>query len=127
LSTSATDKRRRIVKISAVYLLISVLCIVITIVYARFGHGIRSYYMDLMFLYPLIGGAAAVIIALVRRGFSRLGFNLFNSGIAALTAGSLLQGVVEIAGTSSEYIILFYVFGGLFALVGLVFLLREVT
>ncbi|WP_430839434.1 hypothetical protein [Clostridium nigeriense] len=41
----------------------------------------------------------------------RISFNIYNSGIAALTVGSLLHGILEIAGTSSEYIMYYSILG----------------
>lgn len=84
----------------------AVVCVIVTNVYALFGHGIRSDAMDFMFLYPL-GGAAAVLLyhfALMRvcgRALSRSSLNLILSGIAALTLGAMLTGILYIAGGSS--------------------------
>ncbi|MFA6809194.1 MAG: hypothetical protein WCR27_09415, partial [Eubacteriales bacterium] len=81
-----------------------------------------------MFIYPLICGA--LIYFLIERlipGVSkirgyRLFYNVYNSGIATLTVGGFLKGILEIAGTSSTYIVLFNVVGWLFVLVGLILL-----
>ena len=105
-------KRRSFVKTAIVYTAVSVLCIVITNVYARFGHGVRSDYMDFMFLYPLLGGTAVfLLLALLwpalpegMRKRSRMGYNLYNSGIACLTSAAMLTGIMEIAGTGSRWI-----------------------
>jgi hypothetical protein len=70
--------------------------------------------MDSMFLYPLLGGVMyllALALSDEHGGMFRLGKNVYNSAIAALTAGSMLRGIVEIAGTDSDLIILFFVFG----------------
>jgi hypothetical protein len=85
---------------------------VITNVYALFGHGVRSDSMDFMFLYPLLGGSAVFLLAarlrpVLRkktRGISRAGYNLYNSGIAALTSAALLTEIMEIAGSDSRMI-----------------------
>ena len=100
------------IRTAAVYLAASVLCIAATNVYALFGHGVRSAAMDFMFLYPLLGGSlvffaiaslpAALAKKIARR--SRLGYNLYNSGIASLTSAAMLTGVMEIAGTGSRWI-----------------------
>ncbi|WP_430848356.1 hypothetical protein [Clostridium nigeriense] len=72
--------------------------------------------MDLMFLYPLIGGSFIYALLLLIIGSIdymkyRIFFNIYNSGIALLTVGSLLHGILEIAGTSSEYIIYYSILG----------------
>jgi hypothetical protein len=68
--------------------------------------------MDFMFLCPLVGGTVvfgALTVCFPRLSvtlsrFSRLAYNLYNSGIATLTAAAMLEGVIEIAGSDSEWI-----------------------
>jgi hypothetical protein len=98
------------------YLCVAGLCVVITNVYALFGHGVRSDAMDFMFLYPLVGGGVFLcIFLLLKKHETDPGFrfcrNAYNSGLAALTAGALLQGIVEIAGTGSGLIRYFFIAG----------------
>ena len=85
-------------------------CIAFDKVYAIFGHDVQSAAMSQMYLYPLLGGAL-VYLALTllvpdpnRRCFYRLASNCYNSGLAALVCGSLLEGVFNIAGTASDYV-----------------------
>jgi hypothetical protein len=99
------------------YLIVAAVCLAVTNVYAIFGHGVRSDAMDYMFLYPLFGGIVLKALSVFmngdyRHGLKRMGFNLYNSGLAAITCGSFLKGVVEIAGTDSSYIAGFYIAGG---------------
>ena len=104
--------RRLCGKTAVVYLAAAVLCLVITNVYARFGHGIRSDSMDFMFLYPLLGGTLVFLTAAglscllpVRLSvITRIGCNLYHSGIASLTSAAMLTGIMEIAGTGSPWI-----------------------
>lgn len=128
--TSDIDNKgiqKRLGKTVAVYLYVSVACIVITNIYALFGHCIRSASMDFMFLYPLLGGVAAfmaISFFLPRlperlRSISRKGYNLYNSGIAALTSASMLKGIVEIAGTDSKWIVYIMVTGIALVVVGI--------
>jgi len=75
--------------------------------------------MTYMFLYPLIPGALVFLIFTLTgiKKPDRISYNLYNSGIAALTIGSLLQGIFKIAGTSSSFIIVYWIAG--FTLIGL--------
>ena len=114
-------------KTSAVYLGTSLFCIVFNEVYALYGHGVRSAAMNTMFLYPLLGGSLLFcLLWLFRvntatlRGYRAI-YNLYNSGIALLTVASALQGVMEIAGTSSPYLFILYLLGFLFTGFGLAF------
>lgn len=125
LSTSDTDRqvRPRMWKTFLVYLALSAFCIVFDQVYALFGHGVRSASMTYMFLYPLTGGAVPFLLLWIGSpkreipGF-RLLYNIYNSGIAMLTLQSLLTGIMEIAGTSSPYNILFTICGSILVFAG---------
>lgn len=132
--TSATDKKmkKKDLKFTIeVYMILSFLAVIIDNVYAMFGHGVTSASMTWMFLYPLLGGTlACLLIELIvpdaaRAPGFRLAFNLYSSGIAALTAGSFLKGILEIAGADSPYTIAFFITGWSFTAAGsLVFLLK---
>lgn len=114
---------------AAIHLGAAVLAFAIDKVYALFAHGVDSPHMALFFLYPLLGGAvvcallALFIPGVTVRPFWRVGVNLYNSGIAALVAGSLLQGIFEIAGTASAYTVFFFGAGILLMLGGIVLVL----
>ncbi len=89
------------------FIVTALFCLLVTNVYALFGHGVRSRAMDLMLLYPLLGGVLGHtprfgLFASPGR-FRRLGASLFASGLAALTVGAMLRGILEIAGTASAY------------------------
>lgn len=116
-------------KTALVYLFVAGFCIFFDRIYALFGHGVFSAHMSLMFLYPLLGGALPFFLLgrlLSRPGevaLKRASFNCYNSGIAALTVGSLLRGVFDIAGTSSPYCAVFSICGWVMASSGAVLFL----
>jgi len=111
---------------AAIYLAISILCIIADKIYALFGHGVTSASMTLMFLYPLIGGLVPFLLLwlFVPRADNirsyRFFYNCYNSGIAALTVQSMLNGVLEIAGTSSNYLIYMTFTGWLLTILGII-------
>ncbi|MDR1692595.1 MAG: hypothetical protein LBR72_04490 [Oscillospiraceae bacterium] len=100
---SATSKGA--VKTPLIWLGAALGCVVITNVYALFGHGVRSDAMDGMFLYPLLGGTAVYLLTgfALKKAAVRPGSTIYNAGIATLTAGGMLRGILEIAGTGSAY------------------------
>ena len=128
LDTSSKRPLANIRKTIIIYLVLSFTTIGIDNIYAVFGHGVRSPSMTWMFLYPLIGGT--LVYFLIKIFFPwinhflgyRLFSNLYNSGIATLTVGSFLKGILEIAGTSSPYTILFFVTGWLLTASGIILL-----
>lgn len=120
---------KQIKKTIIVYFILSVSAIAIDNIYAIFGHGVRSAAMTYMFVYPLIGGV--IFYALVRLIFPlinrykgyRLFYNIYNSGIALLAAGSLFSGILEIAGADSVFSTYFFIIGYAFAAVGFIILI----
>lgn len=115
----------------AVYLILSAAAALIAQVYGLFGHGVTSPAMTFMFLYPLLGGFGLMLCLRWFQGAPRsqarfrLFANLYNAGIATFAAGSLLQGIFEIAGTSSPYTVGFYALGCALCLAGLGILQRK--
>lgn len=126
LDINKKNQHKQLKKTIVSYLILSILAIIINKIYGIFGHGVSSVAMTWMFLYPLIGGSflyffiyvfANKIIKFV--GY-RLFFNIYNSGIATLTFGSFLKGVMDIAGADSAYLVLYFVVGSLFTTAGLI-------
>lgn len=115
-----------------IYFAISIFAIFVNKIYALFGHGVSSSSMTWMFLYPLLGGAALFLLVglllpeLTKMSGYRLFCNIYNSGIAIVTVGSFLKGIVEIAGTNSNNIMFFRITGWGFIIVGLVLLVSYV-
>lgn len=118
-------KSKKIRKTIAVYLLLALVAIAVNLIYSLFGHGVHSAAMTWMFLYPLLGGA--LVYFLIDRGSPlitrfvvyRIAYNSYNSGIGALTVGSFLKGILEIAGTNSDYLAFFIILGWLLIAIGL--------
>ena len=115
-------------KEAVLYLLLSLFAVFVDNIYAYFGHGVRSHSMTFMFLYPLLGGSFLYFLIDVvmpdvkrKRGY-RLFLNLYNAGIATLTTGSFLNGILEIAGTGSPFTILFFITGWIFSGTGILIL-----
>lgn len=112
-----------------VYMLLSVVTIGVNYIYSLFGHGVSSDAMTWMFMYPLIGGALFYLLLgmcipnIKQISKYRLYFNIYNSGIALVTVGSLLTGIMEIAGTSSVYTKFYYYIGGVSMIISVVLLI----
>ena len=99
-------------KVVSTYGVCAVLCAGAGYIYTLFGHGVSSVYMSLMFLVPLIGGM--LVFAVLKYLFKihqmdRMMYNLYNSAIAALTAGICLKGIYQIAGSDSRNYLLFFI------------------
>lgn len=104
-----------------VYLLISLFCAVFGAVYEHFSHEVYSGFMVYAFLFPLCGGTIVFYgLSLFGKHFpSRLAYNLYNSGIAALTVGSIFTGVLEIYGTTNRLTMVYWIAGAAFVFAGI--------
>ena len=131
MSILAIDKNhpnRQLRKTVRTYLILSLAAIAVDHIYALFGHGVSSDAMTWMFLYPLHGGALFYFLierlasGVSRAPGSRLSYNIYNSGIAALTVADLLKGILDIAGASSGYTVLFRISGWAFVAAGVILL-----
>jgi hypothetical protein len=84
------------------YLAVSILCGIFSVIYEQFSHGVTSAYMVLLFLFPLLGGAAPLLASYLGRQMpAQTTRYLWRCGVATLAVGSCLRGVFEIYGTDA--------------------------
>ena len=103
--------------------LFTLFCLAFAKIYNHFGHGVTSRYLDLAFLIPLIFGVAIYLLLFLlpqSKGIDRISYNLYNSAIVTLVTGSLLQGIMEIAGTRQSLLFIYRI-AGIILLLGGVF------
>ena len=84
-----------------VYLIISIFFFLFSRIYVSLSYGEYSFFMNTLSLVPLIGGGLLVGLLYLQPTLSRLSFNLWNSGVAVLTAGFLLRGIINLSGRST--------------------------
>lgn len=101
------------------YLLLSAFLVLFNIIYGLFAHGVRSLFMQLAFLFPLIGGSLVSMLLIFLPPISEIDRNLWNMGITTLIIGSLLNGVFDIYGSSSMLVNVFFILGGMLLLASL--------
>lgn len=83
----------------------TILCIIINIVYSKFSHNVSSVYMSYMFIIPIIG----FIISIFNK--TNLYKNLIACSTLTITLSSLLEGIVQIAGTDSKMVYVLLIIG----------------
>jgi|GEM_PF-3615546 len=88
---------------------------VFSYIYESFSHGVYSIFMTHLFLIPLLCGAVpSFLLALSRKVYvdptARL---LWSALVLTLALGSATQGVVEIYGTTTDYIVMYPVFAAI--------------
>ncbi len=122
MSISDINQHRGLaMRLCRVYLVISAFCALFGLIYEIFSHEVYSYYMIYAFGFPLIGGALpSILLALSKRcPIPSIGTRyLWHSAIAALTVGSVVKGVLDIYGTTSRLVYIYFLAGIIFACVG---------
>ena len=116
---------KRYASVIMAYLFSTVGCILFGAVYELFSHGVWSCFMICAFAFPLLLGAIPFSL-LRKRGkpFPGKAADLVHAGVAALTVGSILQGVLEIYGTSNPLTAVYWAAGGVLVSVGWLLTLR---
>lgn len=115
--------KNKFVKRSVMYFCISMFCAVFGGIYEIFSHGVYSNYMMYAFLFPLIGGTLYNLILYSLRLRLQRGLSLifYNTGIAALTIGSIVRGILDIYGTDNILANVYRYAGVVFVFLGIVF------
>lgn len=114
LYTSDTDKLSVSKKCFKVYLAVTAFVLAFGIVYECFSHGVVSLYMVLAFLIPLVLGVLPFgTVTVMKKNYypSPIGSNTYHAGIATLTVGSIMKGVLDIYGTTSPYVSAYLIIG----------------
>ncbi len=128
----AVEYAYKLFNYACICLTAAVFCALFGAVYEVFSHGVFSFYMIYAFAIPLCLGiyeedrywenSCLYLFP------GRTALNAWFSGIAALTAGCLFQGVLEIYGTTNRLIVVYPVAGVLLLAAGLAaFVLPAIT
>ncbi len=109
--TSDIDNTKRWLIRTLAFTSASAFCALFGGIYEVFSHGVYSYYMIYAFAFPLVlGTLPSLIFAMLSRPCkTSAAFDLYVFAIAAATVGSIVNGVLEIYGTSSRLMILFVI------------------
>ena len=113
--TSDTEQTRRaLLKTARNDLLAALLCAVFGAVYEHFSFGVYSPYMVYAFAAPLLLGVLPFLLLAMRERPvlpPRLAGTLWHAGIAALTAGAVFRGILDIYGTASALTRIYWIAG----------------
>lgn len=120
--TSDINHEKRAKKTAFVYLLIALFCAFFGAVYEVFSHDVYSGYMIYAFAFPLAGGTLpflAMSLCSTKRYPNAIARNLYHSGIATLTVGSIIRGVLDIYGTTNSLSGIYWIVGGILTVMGI--------
>lgn len=108
--------------ITFIYLLVTALCALSGGIYEIFSHGVWSGFMVYAFAFPMMLGAVPFgWLALTgRRLPHRWALRLHHAGVATLTLGSFMEGVLAIFGTANPLTMAYWAVGAMLILDGAV-------
>lgn len=102
LSTSVTNtENKRTIRTFITYLALTSFLFIFSRVYESLSYGETAFHMHYLFCVTLIGGSLLLGLMTIHRTLSRLTYNLWNSGVATITAGFLLRGIINLSGRST--------------------------
>ena len=101
MSTSVTNSTTRFSRTFISYLAIAAFLFIFSRIYESLSYGEVSVFMHYMFCATLVGGIVLLGLLQVKPNLSRMTYNLWNSGIATITAGCLLRGIINLSGRST--------------------------
>ncbi|ULL21624.1 hypothetical protein D2A30_08575 [Streptococcus suis] len=101
LSTSVTNSTTKFSRTFISYLAMTAFLFIFSRIYESLSYGEVSVFMHYMFCATLVGGILLLGLLQVKPNLSRITYNLWNSGIATITAGCLLRGIINLSGRST--------------------------
>ena len=102
MSTSVTNtENKRTIRTFIAYLALTSFLFIFSRVYESLSYGETAFHMHYLFCVTLIGGRLLLGLMAIHRTLSRLTYNLWNSGVAVITAGFLLRGIINLSGRST--------------------------
>ncbi|HFU1090043.1 TPA: hypothetical protein ACGPAQ_000363 [Streptococcus suis] len=102
MSTSVTNQTStRTARTFMTYFSLSAFLFIFSRVYESLSYGETAFHMHYLFCVTLIGGSLLLGLMTIHRTLSRLTYNLWNSGVATITAGFLLRGIINLSGRST--------------------------
>jgi len=123
LCTSDINEKSRMEKTAFVYFMIALFCVLFGAVYEVFSHEVYSFFMIYAFAFPLVGGTLPFWLLARKDNVKYPGAvarNLYHSGIATFTVGSIIRGVLDIYGTTNVLSGFYFGAGGIFVLAGVI-------
>lgn len=130
MNTKVISRPNEIIKVRTKKTVIFYVCttlflIAFNYIYSLFGHGVSSPFMTFAFGFSLVPGVIGFLVIGWMGVQSRTAYNLYNAGIATLIMGSLLKGILDIAGADTTYPVYYFIVGSLLvATGGLIYLFR---
>ena len=120
---SSTSSNKSAKKGLFIYIGVTIFAGIFSFVYELFSHQVYSNFMVYLFVVPLVLGVIpnALALAIPRLNVGSAWQKTAQAfAVTTLSVGSILQGIVEIYGTTNSLISYFFIAGGVFLLMGII-------
>ena len=112
LFTSEDKMSQKAQNTTLIYICVSMFCALFGGVYEYFGHGVISFHMIYAFAFPLVLGA--LFFTIVGKSSTlpypcRISASCLHLSVATTTVGSIVQGVLDIYGTTNRLSVIYIV------------------
>jgi vacuolar-type H+-ATPase subunit I/STV1 len=111
------------------YTILTIFAGVFSAIYEYNSHGVYSIYMMSLAFYPLLGGVVVFgVLSFIRKElkFPWLSRCLYHSCLVTWMMGSCIKGVLEIYGTSTEYVKYYWYMGAILLIASVLTTIRDV-
>jgi len=99
----------------------TIFCILFTIIYQQFSHGVISIYMILSFIFPL----TILIETNILKNINIKSHTLLKSSIITFTLGFIIKGILDIYGTTNSLLSLYLIFGIILFILSIFFYIKK--
>ncbi len=107
-------------KTSKIYLIISIVILIFSIIYEYYSHGVYSVFMITASLVPFLLGTV-VFLYIKNKEVNRVSLNAYHSLIATITMYFICHGFLDIYGTTNKLLNLYLLFSILLILIIIIY------
>ena len=100
-----------------IYIIVTLICILFAIIYESFSHGVISNFMIYAFMIPLVFGVVVSYVSYylkIKKLPTEIENKTYNVAVATFTIGSIIEGVLQIYGTTNSKVYVYLVIGIIF-------------
>lgn len=106
LFTSDTEHNTKAsAKYAILFLIVSALCILFSLIYESFSYGVHSDFMMLIFVFPFGATLIYILLGFLNKDLypHAITLHIFNAGVCTASLGFCIKGILEIYGTDSPF------------------------
>ena len=97
-----------------IYIIATLTCVLFAMIYESFSHGVVSNFMVYAFMIPLVLGVIVsymLYFLKIKKLPTKLEIRTYNAAVATFTFGSIIEGVLQIYGTTNSKIYVYLIIG----------------